>query len=835
MKIDKKWLIILMLSLSVEARQQLLPEIALYAATLNEYPDIDNDNWYNPVFTSLYHSQKQSFFSKVFNFTGLRSYPFSIAMLENILNDVLADREQLEVGGDGEIVQKIFPEPDAKFVVFGDLQGAFHSFIRDLQKLVQLNVLSNDLEIAEKCYFIFNGNVINGSPYNAETLFLVLQLMKRNPSKVIYIQGRKEMHYEKSESPLSQQIKAVSGANNEVLDQRIEKFFNTLPLALYIMNDEKKGIRVDANTNKQFTDEMISSFLATRNKPWITTFQKIDKREVPVEIMAIVTVDNNYKTVGLKRHIDYLILWSIFSSPIGAHRRLYGFVNDAFAIIDITPYIKNWNIVFYHNDALRGQPFGPPSAYNLISGDLLYGNFLNFFDQKEREQLKENVYQLEERVKRLKEECQKKQQAGEKNGTRDELIDQNKRVLLAVHDDVIVFGCTLDLSKGLRNQSAGLQAGITAKIDEINALGGVNGKQLQIIFLDDEYTPSIAKKNALRFINEFNTDVLLCPLGSSTLEIYLDMVKEEKILVLFPVTGSLMFRSPEIKNILNYRPSYSNELQTLTEYMVMVRNARKFLIFYQQDSYGEGPKEAVKATLRRLNITNFTEIPYERNELDFTDKVKQIKNFDPDSIVFISTSVPAQNLIRQLGADFFSGKNIYGTSNNFGEASFKNFMKLKGLNFFIANVVPNPEVSDTEIAKEFRNKAYKGNIVIDTISFEGYILASLTVYVLEQIKGEITKQKIIDVIRGMKDFDFKGLKLSYNPELNTLSNDLWISEGFDEKWLKVNLKPLDILTDAHKQQDQVETKTPQVSTANDNQSKVVVDKTKVVVDKTITK
>lgn len=791
MKLDMLYFFICILIVdNIEAREGFFSAMASYVSTLQEYPDSDNDDWSHPTFNRLYESQKPSIFTRTLNTLGLKKIPYTAAMFKQLLEETVVARESIAPAG--ELIEKIFAGSDEQIVIFGDLQGALHSLIRDLKKLIELGVLSQDLKVSEGNYILFNGNVINGSPYNMETLFLVLLLIKQNPSQVIYIKGTKEQANGWIDSELIHQLKMVfSDQDKKQSELLLERFFNTLPTALYIMQDDSKGIRVDAHvTSLPIAQKELSTFFTTKDKPWIMNVSRLPHEKAPLEIVAHITVDDSHKTIGFKRHIGHEVsTWALFSSPTSSNRRLKGFLNDAFAIIETAPFIENWNITFYYHDALKTEHFESPSTYNLIKGDLLYGKALDFFDNKDRESLKKEVIQLETRLKELEKECHNKHEQIKLPEEAAPATDNNQ--LLAVHDDAIVFGCTLDLSKTVRNQSVSLQAGLLAKFNDVNAVGGIDGKQLQLVFLDDQYTPTMAKDNILKFLSEFHTDTILSPIGSPTLENYLDLIKQQKVLVLFPVTGGYIFRAPEFKNIIHFRPSYADELQALTEYLVVNRNAKKFLIFYQHDSYGTQPKDAIIATLKRLNITTYVQVPYDRNDLDFTDKIKTIKDFDPDSVAFISTAASAENLIRQLGTNFFIGKNIYGTSNNFGEAAFKTFMKLKGLNFYVANVVPNPVVSDLEIAQEFRHKAQKMNIVLDTVSFEGYIMASLVVYILEQIKPPFTQEKIINFVRNIKDLDFKGLHLNFDFDRNSLSTNLWILEGSHEKWTKINLKPID--------------------------------------------
>lgn len=655
------------------ARFNNIDQLVAYAQSLQEYPDSDGDDWENPDFTSTYQTFKESMIVSFLQRLGIimpltLTKGLSVYDFQQLVDYINNEQKK-------HVIQKIIPARSARCVVFGDLRGAFHSFVRDLEQLVALHILTRDLRLTQDSYLIINGNLIDGSPYNMQTLYTLLLLMKKNPGRVIYIKGSLEQTWF-ANSQLYKQLQALDA--DQMVYQSVNKLFEGLPTHIYVMTPEDQGIVIQADQEQQNISDVGN-------------------------ILSSIKANNSFNTVGLRRWLGPPTQWSVFSSPTGVNRRLYGFLYDAFSIVQIADYMENWTISLYYRNAQRHKAFKAPSVYNMIIGNHISGAPLDFFDQKERVLLKKEVFRLEEEVQQMQVEClSRRQQLDEQMPVA--APDATHHPLLAMHDDVLIFGCTLDLSKGLRNQSLSLQAGLLAKIEEINAAGGIQGKTVQIIFLDDEYTPIKAKTNVLNFFHEFKTDLLLCPIGTPTLEAYLDLVQEHKILVLFPVTGTLLLKNVGLENIVQFRPSYAEELEALTEYVVANKGAKRFLIFYQQDAFGYGNIDAVKNVLHRLNITHIEEISYERNELNFAEKITQIKKFDPDTFVFISTATPVQTLIRQMGVNFFVGKNIYGISNNFGEASFKNFMKLKGLDFYVANVVPNPVASNIQIAQEFRQQ-----------------------------------------------------------------------------------------------------------------------------------
>ena len=128
--------------------------------------------------------------------------------------------------------------------------------------------------------------------------------------------------------------------------------------------------------------------------------------------------------------------------------------------------------------------------------------------------------------------------------------------------------------------------------------------------------------------------------------------------------------------------------------------------------------------------------------------------------------------------------NLLGNS-DFGEAQFVNFARDVDLRFVYTNVVPNPETSNLQIVKQFRVAAKEQGVILDTFSLEAYIATDLLLYVLRRITGDITKKAILDQLVGMKDREYKGLDLAFDPETRTLLHTLWLDTGKRE-WVVVH-------------------------------------------------
>ncbi len=347
----------------------------------------------------------------------------------------------------------------------------------------------------------------------------------------------------------------------------------------------------------------------------------------------------------------------------------------------------------------------------------------------------------------------------------------------------LLFGCTLDLSRGLGIFGSQWKKGIMIGLQKLQELGGINGQIPKIIFLDDKYTPKKARENVEQFLNEYKIDILFSPTGSPTLEKYLDLVEKQQILVLFPGTGAPIFRKPDLKYMIHFRPSYVNEGKILARYALEHFNPKRVAIFYQDDAFGKGPLHGAQEVLGKSGNIEIIPVPYARNTLSFSGQAKKITQINPDTIIFSSIPLAARELMKRIGITHFTERNLLGIS-DFGEAVFRKFNKEKGLGFIIVNVTPNPETSDLEIVKEYREMAKKNNVAIDMISLEGYINSNILVHILKQIKGAITKEKIIEIAENIKNYNLNGLILNFNPQTRELSNKLWLDTG-KEEWEEI--------------------------------------------------
>ncbi len=771
----KKIYVLFLISFYAYAQFDSLSDVVSYANNKPEYPSIDNDDWKKPDFISFYEAEKTSIFSRLLGYIGLGSKTWSPQEFEHLLREATHVREGW--GMQGHFVQKIMPESEGKLIILGDVQGAFHSFVRDLQELVRMRLLSDELKISNGNYLILNGNTIDSSAYNAETLLLVLLLVQKNPKQFIYVRGKNETLKEGQDLELFKQLRNRLGTRHHALFKLIPDFFDTLPSALYVMRSSGQGLKISA-TEDGIDDALVASFLSSDVEMPIMHLSQAQKGDKRVFIDANIKASNLSRTFGLSRYAGPPLTWTVLSSPTGINRRLYAFFNDAFAIVQTASRFNNWTITLYHQDVRKKDGFDASGTYNLSTGSLVSGAPLNFFDDEVLKKLEQEIAQKKETLQELSNICKEKGESGDKVSIAKKDGQQKK----------LVLGTSLDLSKSMKEWGKKVKETLSTVFELQNKKGEANGNLFQLIFLDDGYTPDKARENYKKFIDEFDVKIILVALGTPTTQTSLEFVKAGKLILLFPATESSVFRKPDLKNVVNLSRSYFDQGKALIDYIFKSHeNLNVVALFYQDDAFGKDGLNGAKEALKKYNVKKVVELPYARNQKGYAEQRSIIEKEKPDVIGMFAVPTAVKELMRGLPTKFLSERILFGIS-DLGAAEVQAYFKDKGLKVIHSSAFPDVNRSDLALVEEFREFARQHNLTIGPFAFEAYADAQLFLYILDQIEGDVTTEKIIEVAQNIKELDFKGLRLDFDPETRTLLDALWISKGDDSEWTKIVLE-----------------------------------------------
>lgn len=332
-----------------------------------------------------------------------------------------------------------------------------------------------------------------------------------------------------------------------------------------------------------------------------------------------------------------------------------------------------------------------------------------------------------------------------------------------IANDTILIGSSAAL--GGPNAFLGTEFHKGAKLyfEEVNRKGGVYGRTIETIVLDDGYEPERTILNTRNLIKEEKADFLFGYIGTPTTVSILDMIENEKIPLFAAFTGAEQLRKPVKRYMINVRPSYYQETAGLVDHLLNDLDAERIACFYQDDAYGRAGYTGVELALEKYGLALYGEGTYERNTVAITKGLEQITKSSPDAVIVVGQYTASAAFIE--AAKKTEIRNIY-----FLNISFVASDKLNALlgedaeGAICSQVVPDLANEQNPLTKEFLAK-YQQKYEQDTpnrVAFEGYISAIVFVEGLRRAGEDLTREGFIIAIEKIKDLDIGvGDRISY--------------------------------------------------------------------------
>src|ERR1700727_4099151 len=155
-----------------------------------------------------------------------------------------------------------------------------------------------------------------------------------------------------------------------------------------------------------------------------------------------------------------------------------------------------------------------------------------------------------------------------------------------VTDTEIKIGTTTPYSGPASAYSAGAVSA-TAYFTMINEQGGVNGRKINFISLDDAYSPPKTVEQIRKLIESDEVLFLVNPVGTATNMAVVKYINQKKVPHLFIGTGATVFNDPEhYPWTMSWTPHYASEGEIYARYILSTQPDAKIGILSQNDDLG---------------------------------------------------------------------------------------------------------------------------------------------------------------------------------------------------------------------------------------------------------
>lgn len=314
----------------------------------------------------------------------------------------------------------------------------------------------------------------------------------------------------------------------------------------------------------------------------------------------------------------------------------------------------------------------------------------------------------------------------------------------------------------------GLQLGIKAVIDPLNARGGINGRMIRFVSLDDRYIPDETVRLTKELIVQHKPVALIGYRGTAnTMAVVKARVLEESGV---PLVGTLT-GAAEVQGapmIYHVRTSYLEEISQLVLQISRLGISRIGL-FYADDVFGKSGREAVLNALGPAKLSLIAEASYdrapERVEGTIAAAVEKLNAAQPQAVIMLAVGDPAYSFVTAAKAKSAAMRlfsiSVVNPSTVIDKVGLD---AAKGMAF--SQVFPYPYSDASPLAREYRDalRNVAAQAAPSYFSIEGYVYAKVLADAIRRAGVNPTAASVKAALDATPPHDIGGFTVRFRPE-----------------------------------------------------------------------
>ncbi|SEK16757.1 MULTISPECIES: ABC transporter substrate-binding protein [unclassified Variovorax] len=324
----------------------------------------------------------------------------------------------------------------------------------------------------------------------------------------------------------------------------------------------------------------------------------------------------------------------------------------------------------------------------------------------------------------------------------------------------IVIGQSAHLSGPLAPTLKAVLRGQDMALAEFNRKGGVGGRSVSLVTLDDAYDAQKTVSNVKELLARPDVVALFGLTNTAGIAAALPLVAEKKVPLVGVYSGSPVLRARHNPYFFTTMASYRDEVVQMVRNLVTLHQSEIGLV-YQNSPFGQLMAPVVEESCKALGATLVAKVPLEVSGSDAVAAVNVLAAAKPRALIFMSfgpSMVPFVKAARQrIAAPIYcvSIANSRALIEALGDEA-------RGL--AIAQIVPYPFRATSALTRNYHAAMASADLPVDYDHFFGYLNFTVLLEGLKRAGKGVTPQKLAASMESMRLLDIGGYTVDYSPE-----------------------------------------------------------------------
>lgn len=322
----------------------------------------------------------------------------------------------------------------------------------------------------------------------------------------------------------------------------------------------------------------------------------------------------------------------------------------------------------------------------------------------------------------------------------------------------ISIGCSGALTGPLAGFGQDVKVGAEAAMAQINARGGIHGRQLQLNMVDDGYVAQRTADNVRAMLSQGGAFALLSCVGTPNNAAILPLVEESGLPYVAPLTGAASVRK-SVRNVFHVRAGYADEVQRLVQRLAEM-GLKSVGIVAMDNPYGRELAEDATRALAARGLKPALMVTVATDGSNVAAAVAKAAETRPAALILATAGTASVAFVGQL-RKAAPGVLLAGVSATFTSEGIKQLGEA-GSGIALTMVMPDPQRARNQLVRDYQAALRARGVQDFTLgSLEAYVNLRVLAEGLERAGSDPTRSKLRNALAGIRNLDLGGFVVDY--------------------------------------------------------------------------
>lgn len=332
------------------------------------------------------------------------------------------------------------------------------------------------------------------------------------------------------------------------------------------------------------------------------------------------------------------------------------------------------------------------------------------------------------------------------------------RMALAAGDDIVI-GQSAHLSGPLASTLTAVLKGQELAIDELNRKGGIAGRRIKLITLDDAYDPKRCVENVTTLIERDKVLALTGLASTANVGAVLPLLAEKQIPLVGVYTGAPALRARQHPYFFTAIANYRDEVVKMVKNLSTVQRSQ-IALAYHNSPFGQLMLPVVEEVVKEQGATLVAKQALDIGGQNSAQVCQALAAAKPQGVIFMAFGPALVPFVKAARA--YIGVPVYALSIANSKALIAALGdEVRGL--AMTQILPYPMQRTTPLTRDYGAAMDRANLPVDFDHFFGYVNMRVLFEGLRRASRNLTPNGLVAALEGMGKVDIGGYTLNFGP------------------------------------------------------------------------